>query len=330
MKILIMHHVEKMWEAELADKDTSFEEVSRNLLNYIENSDFDRVLLVRQENECLGEEHHESGLSEHIDNIHSYGYGWKRADLERDDPDGEDIRWADGCSHSEVVMMESWMEDLISHEVTVTGAFAGECVETLTTALDACGVKYTEKEDLIVGTYVDYEYVVDSVYEVGRIMEELCGEEISLNTVADAKEEVKKLILTSDNYDEFLTNNMRAIFGFEQYDNGAIDINKINILPEDAHIQANPDAVVHYSFNSVDVTLSDGKLWASGEVASLLVFKEHGDGEVPIYIESINDSPFKYAGMTIDNDSDFQKVKSLLHRQVSVNKECDMERSVIG
>lgn len=156
MKILLLHHVEARWQKGYERYGTDFYEYADNIRNFIEHSDFDRIILVRFEDPELGDEHYVSGLANYIDHVEVYGYGWWRSQMEEQYPDGEGTIWADGCWHSEVVLLDDWLKGLRGHQLTIVGAFAGECVLTLTTALDHLGVSYKEEHSLIVGSGVPY------------------------------------------------------------------------------------------------------------------------------------------------------------------------------
>ena len=149
MKILIIHHLEEIWKSGYEMYGTSFEEQASNIIAHLEENDYDRVILSRFEEWELGEEHHCSGIAEYIDTVHIYAYGWDMTMVEQD-CFPEDQRWTEGGSHSEIVLIDKWMENLINDDVSLCGAFDGECIEDMELALSGTGVDVKRIEDLII------------------------------------------------------------------------------------------------------------------------------------------------------------------------------------
>ena len=56
----------------------------------------------------------------------------------------------EGGAHSEAVMIEDWMRELKGHNVTICGAFNGECIDDLETALRFLGVGFRKEKSLTV------------------------------------------------------------------------------------------------------------------------------------------------------------------------------------
>jgi hypothetical protein len=320
-KILVMHHVEKSWEHSYGTYGTDFDQVSLNLLNYIENTSFDRVILVMNCDDEIGDEHVNSGFSDHIQQVESYGYEWTRAEMEEGDPDGEDNNWAEGCYHSEVVILDQWIKDLAGHEVVVTGAFAGQCIETLTTAMDQCGVCYEEKLELIIGTGMTYDYLIDVDAEIDAIVEERQHfEEVDILDKSEVKENIKNLILSSENYEDFVSDLTESSFGFSQFDNYLVDEDVIAIKNEHSHLSIDRESIKRDQFKNIDVEFYNDKFWIknSSDVEMFLNFKENNGDAIPIFVDSISEDPLAYPGITINNESQFNKVK--IHLQKTTDK----------
>lgn len=146
MKILVIHHLESEWEHGYNRMGTSFEELAEKVIDHLEENDYDRVILTRFENHQLGDEHYLSGLSEWIDQVEVYGYGWERSMIE----DYPETKWVEGGSHSEIVLIEEWIEQLVRHEVSLCGAFDGECIEDMEIALGGVDVPFNRINSLIV------------------------------------------------------------------------------------------------------------------------------------------------------------------------------------
>jgi hypothetical protein len=181
MKILLMHHVETVWKDGYALNGTSFECVAEKIAEHLEENDYDRVILTQFEKRGLDDFMDFPQIAEKINVVHEYGYGWEASmfadgdngftrDLVCDDSaeiltseevlellnNGESYtnRWGAkiclGGSHSEVVEIDSWIEDLKNHEVFLCGAFSGECIEDIQIAMNFCGVNYKNLHSLIV------------------------------------------------------------------------------------------------------------------------------------------------------------------------------------
>jgi hypothetical protein len=148
MKVLIIHHLEMMWEPGYNGKNTDFYTLARKTVQYIKRAKPDKVILTRFEDWQPGYEHYESGLADYVTDWEEYGYGWDREMF--DDSDEEGIVWADGGHHSEVVLLTDWMRELKGHKVSISGAFDGECIEDLEYALNALNIPFKRVESLIV------------------------------------------------------------------------------------------------------------------------------------------------------------------------------------
>ena len=94
MKILIIHHLESMWESGYKKQGESFESLAEKVINHIKESDYDKVILTQLENNSPQEEHYtyimdessyneDSGehdyncIADFVTSWESYGYGWE-------------------------------------------------------------------------------------------------------------------------------------------------------------------------------------------------------------------------------------------------------------
>lgn len=149
MKIIIIHHLELYWEHGLKKAGTSFEEMAEEVKKHLESEQYDHVILTRFEDNTIGDEHHDSELANLIDSVYQYGYGWEFKMVE-DGSLSEDQKWVEGGYHSEIVLIDDWMEELQGHEVFLCGAFDGECIEDMEYALQGAGVSFNKIYSLIV------------------------------------------------------------------------------------------------------------------------------------------------------------------------------------
>ena len=135
-----------MWENGYKKFGTSFERLQEKVLDFLSENSFDRVLLTRFEDcaACPSEGYFPELLNA-LSRVHEYGYGWPAEALE-DMPD----RFCVGGNHSEAVLIDDWMLPLKNAQVTIAGAFDGECIEDLEIALNHLGVDFEREESLIV------------------------------------------------------------------------------------------------------------------------------------------------------------------------------------
>lgn len=145
MKVLIIHHLETMWESGLRNNGTSFEEQIELIFEHLKEEEYDKVILTRFEDWTLEPEHYL--IANFISVVHPYAYGWERDSFEGQK---EGVDWVEGGYHSDAVLLEDWMKELKGNEVEICGAFDGECIEDLEIALSACKVEYNRINRLIV------------------------------------------------------------------------------------------------------------------------------------------------------------------------------------
>lgn len=146
MRVLVIHHLESLWESGYKNQGTSFDELVRKAISHIRHAKYDKVILTQFENWQAQDEHYESGIAEYINEWHDYGYGWDYDSI----PDESFDDYVKGGNHSEYVYLPEWMKNLKYDNVSICGAFDGECIEDLEIALQACNVKFRRIEKLIV------------------------------------------------------------------------------------------------------------------------------------------------------------------------------------
>ncbi len=146
-RTLLVHHLEPMWEGGYKRYGTSFIEQAEKVLEHVWASNYDRIIMTLFEDRGLGPAHAELGLVALCPSVYTYGYGW-----ESDMDPGEGCRFVEGGAHSEVVLVEPWMDEMAleGDRVHLCGAFDGECIEDMEIALRAAGVWFERLEDLIV------------------------------------------------------------------------------------------------------------------------------------------------------------------------------------
>lgn len=173
-KVLILHHVEPMWNDSLISKGgVSFDELQKNLAEHLEENKYDKVIVTRfEEFKCEQETYY--ALYPYIDECETYGYGW---DIEScfyiDDEDTDDTtlaleaikerlengdivrnkygtRFVNGGNHCEIVEIPDFLDDIKTADVYLAGAFDGECIEDMEIAMQALKIDFTRLEQFIV------------------------------------------------------------------------------------------------------------------------------------------------------------------------------------
>jgi hypothetical protein len=146
--ILILHHVEPMWESAYKRFGTSFEELQEKVLEHLNDHNYDQVILTRFEDwhmDSLIRDNYNPEFIDKISTLYDYGYGWTMWDAH-----DYGIRFVDGGNHSEYVLIDDWMRELPKENVHIAGAFDGECIEDLEIALSHLEINFNRIEDLIV------------------------------------------------------------------------------------------------------------------------------------------------------------------------------------
>ena len=159
MKTIIIHHVQEMWNTGLENAGTSFEEVIEKIAQHLDDNYYDKIIVTNFESHEL--EDCQYLFNEHCTEVYEYGYGWDAESFGLSDSNialienGQSAlsnygqRVILGGSHSEVLPVDGWIEDLIG-DIYICGAFDGECIDDLETVLNGAGKKFTRIKELIV------------------------------------------------------------------------------------------------------------------------------------------------------------------------------------
>lgn len=157
MKVLIVHHLQPMWEIGLNEKGTSFEEMKEALIDYLSVENFDKIIFTLFED--YERMNYHSGLYGNFLFV-EYGYGWWPEDYENAKEteygyiENENIyipvsnsyyceRWA--LINEDV---KEWLPSK-DDEVYICGAFEGECLADLESILQYSEIKYNMINELI-------------------------------------------------------------------------------------------------------------------------------------------------------------------------------------
>lgn len=147
MKVLIIHHLEPMWEEGYNRIGrTTFEELQERFAQFLAENEFDRVILTRFEDYTAGpEDGYFEEFLQHVSEVRDYAYGWDKDCIE-----GNEERFCEGGTHSQYVLLDDWMLRLKGCDVTISGAFDGECVEDLEVALTHLEIPFRREQSLII------------------------------------------------------------------------------------------------------------------------------------------------------------------------------------
>lgn len=164
-KVLICHHLEPMWDKSLREMGTSFYKLEKKTAQHIKKNNYSQVILTRFEEHTYNYEEYPNMYSL-ITFLAVYGYA-DCIDSCFDDNEDKDliedrldegeivandcgIKYALGGFHSEIVEIPKWLENLKHSDVYLCGAFDGECIDDIQTAMEAIDLKYNRISKLIV------------------------------------------------------------------------------------------------------------------------------------------------------------------------------------
>jgi hypothetical protein len=144
-KILILHHVEPMWEDGF-DKDVF--DYMMDIIRHIEQQNYDKVILTTMEGgSCYPEIKHLVDVEE------QWGYGWEDPE---DCPEiyknwGIDIKDIIQANGHEFAYLYSWIKELKGNDIHLAGGHQFECLQDLVDSLEHLNISYTKQHELIYG-----------------------------------------------------------------------------------------------------------------------------------------------------------------------------------
>lgn len=192
--VLLMHHMESMWEESLRQYDTSLEECVSNTIDYILFSDqeIDEVIVTRFEGIDWDDEHAPLiDVCERLGipiKLEEYAYGFTR-DIDEDGlemyPDENlDQTWCfgdrDHHNESNILEIHPWHHELKNDHVILGGAFEGECLNDMEKILGTLQINVTKVDSLCIGTGVSYEPLAKT-----KLVDEMSHHQQALDTLSD-------------------------------------------------------------------------------------------------------------------------------------------------
>lgn len=168
MTTLILQHFEPYWSEGLSKLNTSFEQEMVKVLDFVNNTDIDRVIITQFEEHEFSSEHtpllnlcEQKGIS--IECI-TYGYGWHREEEGMYPVEEEGITWCQGTrdyhGDNDVIAIEDWHHEIKNNNenVLIAGSFWGECLSDIKAVIERLDINYEMVEGLCVGSYVPYDF----------------------------------------------------------------------------------------------------------------------------------------------------------------------------
>lgn len=172
--VFFLHHFERMWENSMIKYNTTIEDETDKILDFLEHNDIDKLILTRfddfsvdSEQEVIRQFCYSNGIEFQLE---IYGYGMRKNENKNYPDEKLGVTWCQGTRmhHDEydVLDIEEFHHDLKhADKVYLAGAFEGECVLDQEAIFDEIGVNYEKVEGLVVGDYYQYEYKGQSITE---------------------------------------------------------------------------------------------------------------------------------------------------------------------
>lgn len=139
--------------------------LSEKIANHIEKVGYDQVILTQFCRTELWADEDYYPVADLIDKVYEYGYGWAVEGFARNNKHHKQIVSAidskgeyklengalvvHGNNHSDIVFIDTWMLNLPKQDVNICGAFSGECLSDLETALTHLNIDYDKVYELI-------------------------------------------------------------------------------------------------------------------------------------------------------------------------------------
>lgn len=177
--VLFLHHFESMWEEGMRKFDATLEGQTEKVIDFLENTDIDKVILTRFEENEFGDEHYpiirycqENNIRIEL-NVYAYPLGIEDEDerIARYPLETENDDWCQGTrdTHDETYILDidPFHKDLKHFDkVYLAGAFEGECVLDQEAIFDAIDINYEKVEGLVVGDCCEYQFQSKRISEV--------------------------------------------------------------------------------------------------------------------------------------------------------------------
>ncbi len=142
MKILILQHIEPLWEEKF-----NIDELINNVIKHINRSKYDKVILTTLEYTGGYEE-----LKPFIDMEKEFSYAWENPETEKEWYKNNNIDTKDiievSTPHGWAYLYD-WIKRLKGHKVSVCGGYDGECLTDLQDILTYLNIPFKRVESCI-------------------------------------------------------------------------------------------------------------------------------------------------------------------------------------
>lgn len=150
---LIIHHFETCWRAGIKRASGyNLEYWAHKIISHIAHSNYDYIILNRNEGEGPEDFHIDNGFHRYVDLWSEYSYCFPRQRVENPDGTLKD-GWIPGGEHSEVLFIPDWAEMIKRFDqVNLIGAYDKECIEDMEVLLTyLIPGKWRRLNNLIIG-----------------------------------------------------------------------------------------------------------------------------------------------------------------------------------
>jgi len=169
LNTLILHHFESHWSDGLAKFSLDMEKMSDQIIDFLseKRTDINNIIITRFEG--IGYEPEHTKLREYAKEhdiqirIEEYSYSYYP-----DNFTDNQLKTLvtvkptrDNSDEDNILPVDDWQKELKDHKsVSLAGAFEGECVQDMEDILLHVRGDYNKIDELVVGTYVDYQFVM--------------------------------------------------------------------------------------------------------------------------------------------------------------------------
>lgn len=197
---LILHHFESHWNHGLSKFDLTIEQMSDQIIDFLthKNPEINNIIITRFEGIDFEPEHEklikfseDKGINIRVE---EYAYSYYEESFRPNEY--EFVKpTRDNSDEDNVLPVMEWQKDLKKHNsVFLAGAFEGECVRDVEDILEHVGAKFKKMDELVVGTYVDYEYVMSPDKIVSKLQKGIEDAERKFERAVDRNKEDEELV----------------------------------------------------------------------------------------------------------------------------------------
>lgn len=197
---LILHHFESHWNHGLSKFGLNIENMSDQIIDFLSHKrpDINNIIITRFEGIDFEPEHEKIQRFAEDKNIEirieEYAYSYYKESFPNSDYDFI-TPTRDNSDPDNVLPVMEWQKELKNHKsVSLAGAFEGECVQDMEDILLYTRGDFNKINELVVGTYVDYEYVSSPEKVTERLEKAISDAERKYDQALSKNREEQELI----------------------------------------------------------------------------------------------------------------------------------------